>query len=199
MELLEGIEERISKGAYVQPFSFESYPNSSMEGMSAPSAEWFMEANEKIVDIYFKYGDTFDVPLTEDDRWGYTRRGQSYYPAPSDDERTRRLQEMGKLPPGLPKQDGIEMAEDIVSAQQVRRDSTALSTNSALGELLADPRAKAVLEGLKVENGQANPGWTDDPQLQQALGFSLRQIASYTQGQITEEALQQADEELGKL
>ncbi len=109
-ELLEGIEERMSKGVYVQPFTFESYPNAPMEGMRAPSAEWFMEANEKIVDIYFKYGDTFDVPLTEDDRYGYTRRGQSYNPAPSDDEMTRRLQEMGKLPPGLPKQDGIELA-----------------------------------------------------------------------------------------
>ena len=107
-ELLEGVEERVSKGVYVQPFSFESYPNSPMEGMQGPSAEWFIEANEKIVDIYFKYGDTFDVPLTEDDRYGYTRRGQSYSPSPSDDEKSRRLQEMGKLAPGLPKQDGIE-------------------------------------------------------------------------------------------
>jgi len=107
--MLEGVEERLSKGVYMQPFMFESYPEAAMEGMRAPSAEWFVEANEKIVDLYFKYGDTFDIPLTEDDRWGYTRRGQSYYPSPSDDEKTRRLQEMGKLGPGLPRQDGTEI------------------------------------------------------------------------------------------
>lgn len=108
--MLEGIEERVSKGVYIQPFMFESYPASVMEGMRAPSAEWFTEANEKIVDIYLRYADTFDVDLTEDTRWGYTRTGQSYYPSPSDDEMNRRLQEMGKLPPGLPKQDGIELS-----------------------------------------------------------------------------------------
>ena len=108
-ELLEGIEERLSKGVYMQPIQFQPYPNSPMEGMRPPSAEWFVEANEKIVDLYFKYGDTFDVPLTEDDRWGYTRRGNSYLTA-CDDEKSRRLQEMGKLSPGLPKQDGIEPA-----------------------------------------------------------------------------------------
>ncbi len=107
-QLVEGIEERASKGVYVQPFTFQSYPDAPMEGMRPPSAEWFMEANEKIVDIYMRYADTFDVDLTEDDRWGYTRRGQSYSPSPSDDEKSRRLQQMGKLPPGLPKQDGIE-------------------------------------------------------------------------------------------
>ena len=197
-QLLEGVEERLSKGVYMQPLQFQPYPNSPMEGMRPPSAEWYMEANEKIAELYFKYGDTFDIPLTEDDRWGYTRRGNSYATG-SDDEKSRRLQEMGKLGPGLPKQDGIEMAGEIITPQQVRRDIMAFSTNTPLGELLADPRAKAVLEGLKVENGQPNPGWTDDSQLQQAMGFSLRQIASYAPGQMTEEALQEADEELGKL
>ncbi len=105
--LLEGIEERVSKGVYVMPMLFASSPLSPMEGMRPPSAEWFVEANEKIVDIYLKYADTFDVDLTEDDRWGYTRRGHSY--TECFDELTRRLQEMGKLPAGLPKQDGIEM------------------------------------------------------------------------------------------
>ena len=108
--LLEGVEERLSKGVYMQPTMFQPYPGSPMEGMRPPSAEWFVEANEKIVDLYFKYGDTFDVPLTEDDRWGYTRRGNSYAVTAADDEMSRRLQEMGKLPPGLPKQDGMELA-----------------------------------------------------------------------------------------
>jgi len=105
--MLEGIEERIAKGVYIQPVMFGAHPNSHMAGMRPPSAEWFLEANEKIVDIYLRYAESFDVDLTEDDRWGYTRRGQSYYPSPSDDEKSRRLQEMGKLPPGLPKQDGL--------------------------------------------------------------------------------------------
>jgi hypothetical protein len=40
----------------------------------------------------------------------------AYSPSPSDDEKSRRLQEMGKLPPGLPKQDGMscdDMMHDI--------------------------------------------------------------------------------------
>ncbi len=94
---------------YVIPFTYQSYPEAPMTGMQPASAEWYMEANEKIVDIYMRYADTFDVDLTEDDRWGYTRRGQSWFTAPSDDEKSRRLQEMGKLPPGLPRQDGIEV------------------------------------------------------------------------------------------
>jgi len=106
--MMEGIEERVSKGVYIQPTTFAPFPNSPMAGMNPPSAEWYVEAAERIVDIYFRYADTFDVDLTEDDRWGYTRRGNSYESI-ADDEKSRRLQEMGKLPPGLPKQDGIEM------------------------------------------------------------------------------------------
>jgi len=105
--MLEGVEERVSKGVYVIPSEFFPHPDSPMAEMRPPSAEWFLEANEKIVDIYLKYADTFDINLTEDDRWGYTRRGQSY--TVSFDEKNRRLQQMGKLPPGLPKQDGIEV------------------------------------------------------------------------------------------
>jgi len=108
--MLEGIEERVSKGVFPVPIIFRPELGAPMDRMQPPSAEWFVEAGEKMADIYFKYGDTFDIPLTEDDRWGYTRRGRSYYWSPFDDERSRRLQEMGKLPPGLPKQDGIELA-----------------------------------------------------------------------------------------
>jgi len=106
--MLEGVEERVSKGVYVMPSSFFPYPGSPMEGMGSPSLEWFREAHEKIVDIYFKYANTFDIDLTEDDRWGYTRRTRSLWPY--DDEWIRRLQEMGKLPPGLPNQYGVDAA-----------------------------------------------------------------------------------------
>ena len=106
-EMLEGIEERISKGVYSLPLILG--PDGAMTGMRAPSAEWYVEAFEKIADIYLHYADTLDIDLTEDDRWGYTRRGQSNW-TPFQDEWTRRLQEMGKLPPGLPPQYGIEPA-----------------------------------------------------------------------------------------
>lgn len=100
--MLEGVEERVSKGVYVMPSPFFPHPDSPMAGMGSPSVEWFREAHEKIVDIYLKYADTFDIDLTEDDRWGYTRRTRSLWPY--DDEWIRRLQEMGKLPAGLPSQ-----------------------------------------------------------------------------------------------
>ncbi len=109
--MIEGIEERMSKGVYIVPMTFGGSPGSPMAGMRSPGAEWYIEAAEKVVDIYFKYADTLDVDLTEDDRWGYTRRGQSWFTAPSDDEKSRRLQEMGKLPAGLPRQDGIDVVE----------------------------------------------------------------------------------------
>jgi|TARA_Y100000310_G_scaffold335301_1_gene416946 hypothetical protein len=107
--MIEGIEERMSRGVYTVPMTFGGSPGSPMEGMRSPGAEWYVEAAEKTVDIYFKYADTLDIDLSEDDRWGYTRRGQSWYSAPSDDEKSRRLQEMGKLPPGLPRQDGVDV------------------------------------------------------------------------------------------
>jgi biotin synthase-related radical SAM superfamily protein len=106
--MLEGVEERISKGVYSHPQIFYSIQGSDMTGMRAPTAEWYVEAFEKIADIYLRYADTTDVDLTEDDRWGYTRRGQSTFWTPFKDEFSRRLQEMGKLPPGLPYQYGIE-------------------------------------------------------------------------------------------
>jgi hypothetical protein len=107
--MLEGIEERVSKGVFPIPIIFRPELGTPMDGMQPATAEWYVEAGEKMADIYFKYGDTFDVPLTEDERWGNTRRGRSYYWSPFDDERNRRLQEMGKIPPGLPKQDGIDL------------------------------------------------------------------------------------------
>ncbi len=104
---MEGIEERISKGVYSHPQPFVSWPGSAMEGMGGPAVAWYVEAWEKMADIYLRYADTTDVDLTEDDRWGYTRRGDSTFWTPFKDEWSRRLQEMGKLPPGLPNQYGV--------------------------------------------------------------------------------------------
>ena len=106
--MLEGVEERVSKGVYTMPSVFGAFPNSPMAGMGTPSPEFVSEAIDKIIDIYFKYGDTFDVPFAEDDRWGYTCRHRSLFQY--DDEIIRRIQEMGKMPAGIPHQYQVEGA-----------------------------------------------------------------------------------------
>lgn len=104
--LVEGVEERISKGVYSAPLSMVPMPGAPYEAFSLPSAEWFVEANEKMADSYFRYADTCDVNLLDDDRPGFTRVGLSYSHILVRDEMMRRLQETGKRPPGLPRQDG---------------------------------------------------------------------------------------------
>ena len=106
--MLEGVEERMSKGVFVMPAQYTPHPDAPMGGMGSPAPEWFQEAYEKILDIYFKYADTFDVDLTEDDRWGYTRRTKCLMP--HNAMWISRLQEMGKLDPGLPSQYTAEPA-----------------------------------------------------------------------------------------
>ena len=54
--LLEGIEERTSKGVMCGLQIFQPMPGSAMEGMQPASAEWYMEAFEKTRDIYSRYG-----------------------------------------------------------------------------------------------------------------------------------------------
>ncbi|KKN22766.1 hypothetical protein LCGC14_0911820 [marine sediment metagenome] len=106
--LVKGLEERISKGVYSAPLAFMPTPGSPYARFRPPTADWFVEANEKIADIYFKYADTLDVNLLSDNRPGFTRVGLSYPNIILRDEMMRRLQEQGKCPPGLPSQDFIE-------------------------------------------------------------------------------------------
>lgn len=106
--LVEGLEERISKGIYSAPLVFVPTPGSPYAQFRPPKAEWFVEANEKIADSYFKYADTLDVNLLTDNRPGFTRMGLSYPTIILRDEMARRLQEEGKFPPGLPSQDFID-------------------------------------------------------------------------------------------
>jgi len=100
--LVEGVEERISKGVYTIGYMFYPAPNSGYEGFRPPTAPWFVEATENIVDAYVRHADTLEVNLLDDDRPGYTQRGRSLGNIIIEDEMTRRLQEMGKMPPGLP-------------------------------------------------------------------------------------------------
>ncbi len=74
----------------------------------------------------------------------------------------------------------------------VKKDSTRLSINSTIGELVADENAKAILD-------EHLPGMSSDPQMQQAMGMSLRQMAPYSQGWITNEILKAIGEELNSL
>jgi len=54
--MLAGIEERLSKGVHCYPNPFYPLPGTPLEHMSPPSAEWYMEAFEKVDEIYARYG-----------------------------------------------------------------------------------------------------------------------------------------------
>lgn len=90
---IEGFEDLVSKGVYPVPYVF--LPPSKRVGFSGfrpPTADWLMEATERMADILFHYADSFDVNMTEDDRPGLTRVGRSYGQIILHDEITRRLQ-----------------------------------------------------------------------------------------------------------
>ena len=106
--LVKGVEERISKGIYSAPLFFAPTPGTPYAQFRSPKAEWFVKANKKMADTYFRYADTLDVNLLTDNRPGFTRMGLSYPLIILRDEMARRLQEQGELPPGLPSQDFIE-------------------------------------------------------------------------------------------
>lgn len=106
--LVEGVEERILKGVYSAPLIMVPTRGSPYAQFRPPTADWFVEANEKMADIYFQYADTLDVNLLTDNRPGFTRIGLSYPHIILRDEMVRRLQEQGKFPPGLPSQDFID-------------------------------------------------------------------------------------------
>jgi len=55
--LLEGIEERLSKGVMPRPVIFCSAPHSEYWGFRPPTADWIWEATDRLADIYLKYGD----------------------------------------------------------------------------------------------------------------------------------------------
>ncbi len=54
--MLEGIEERVSKGVHVTPSIFEPMKDTPLEGMQPATAEWYMEAWEKTAEIYQRHG-----------------------------------------------------------------------------------------------------------------------------------------------
>lgn len=53
--LLEGIDERLSKGVFPVLLTFQVAPGSALEGFRPPTADWLVEAADKAADIYLKY------------------------------------------------------------------------------------------------------------------------------------------------
>jgi len=102
--LVEGAEERLSKGILVTPLNFQPAHGSAYGQFCPPNADWIVEATERMADSVFRHEDKMDAPLLGDSRPGYTRTGRSYFIMLLYDEVWRRGQEMGKLPPGLPRQ-----------------------------------------------------------------------------------------------
>lgn len=61
-----------------------------------------------------------------------------------------------------------------------------------LGTILDDPAAKAVVD-------KYIPGLTDNPNIDQGRGLTLKQIAGYMQGKVTDETLTSIDADFAKL
>jgi len=53
--LVAGFDERISKGILPLPLVFHSTPGSSYEGFRPPTAEWIIEASEKMANSFMKH------------------------------------------------------------------------------------------------------------------------------------------------
>jgi hypothetical protein len=68
----------------------------------------------------------------------------------------------------------------------------AVTINSSLKELLADPKAKAILE-------KHFPGFSSNPQLQMAMGMTLKQIQPFSKGVITDDKLKLIEQDLNKV
>lgn len=68
----------------------------------------------------------------------------------------------------------------------------AFSVNSKLGELIANEKARAVLE-------KHLPGMSTHPQLAMAKGMSLKMIAAFPQAGLSPDKLKAIDEDLQKL
>jgi len=54
--MLEGIEERLSRGVTAYPSIFEPMKDTPLEGWQPATAEWYMEAWEKASEIYERHG-----------------------------------------------------------------------------------------------------------------------------------------------
>ena len=68
----------------------------------------------------------------------------------------------------------------------------AFSTESKVSELLGDEKSKAVIE-------RHLPGFSANPQVSMAMGMALSSVAKFSNGQISDEILQNIDSELREI
>ena len=68
----------------------------------------------------------------------------------------------------------------------------AITIDSKLGDILADPKGKAVLD-------KHLPGFSTNPQMAMAKGMSLKMVAPMSGGKITPAILKAIDEDLKKI
>ena len=100
--LLKGADERLSKGIIPIPLVFVSAPGAAYWGFRPPTAEWIVEASEKIVDTIQKYASKFLGPKTLK-RMGTratkkdSKSTQSSHRTVVFDELQRRLQMLGEM------------------------------------------------------------------------------------------------------
>ncbi len=105
--LVEGVEERLSKGVMPFPLSYYSAPGSAYTGFRPPTADWFVEASEKMADSYMKSTEFIKsvVEAMGNDAEGRAFSAQSSPMSLVFDEVLRRVQEMLEGPAGQAKQD----------------------------------------------------------------------------------------------
>ena len=68
----------------------------------------------------------------------------------------------------------------------------ALTIDSKIGDLLANPKAKALLDKYL-------PGFSTNPQMAMAKGMTLKAIAGMSKGMITPEKIKSIEDELKKI
>jgi hypothetical protein len=91
-----------------------------------------------------------------------------------------------------PAESAAAVAPETAPAPEVTTPRPVLNTRTLLQDLFQNEQAKAVLE-------KHVPGLTTNPQIDQAMGMSLRDIAPYAPDTFTEKVLQAIDEDLSKL
>jgi hypothetical protein len=64
--LLKGIDERLSKGVLPIPLIYHSTPGSAYWGHRAPTAQWLVEATERMADLYTKHSPKIIKTLVSD-------------------------------------------------------------------------------------------------------------------------------------
>lgn len=86
----------------------------------------------------------------------------------------------------------VALAAPVVAAPAFAADAAAYSSDTALGTLLDNPQAKAVLDKY-IHEMIANP------QIEMARALTLRQLQGYASDALSDEKLAQIDAELAKV